>query len=219
MQESIAKCLVFASEGRETVDTLIPLLAKQGICVTPSMQASECLGSLGACHWRFLAIDASGETHDSLHVLSQARHAWPDIPALVLVKRGDTHTAVQAMKAGAFDCIEVPIEMALLHSAIDALDGRDDRASGDPLHILTRVERIVLCHVLDGRTNREIADTLCRSPRTVEVHRRHVMQKLHAANLIDLVKRMMRANVSDGQFPDEALSGVGRPGDSRTQFP
>jgi two-component system, LuxR family, response regulator FixJ len=205
MQESIAKCLVFTSEASGTAETVASLLTEQGIYVTQSAQADECLCSLGMRNWRFLAIDASGKTGDFLHLLSQAHQTWPDIPALVLVKQGDTHTAVQAMKAGAFDCVEVPVDAALLRSAVDALDGQQDREPGDPLHALTRVERIVLSHILDGRTNREIADILCRSPRTVEVHRRHIMQKLNASNLIELVKRVIKAGTGERQFSGESV--------------
>jgi DNA-binding NarL/FixJ family response regulator len=219
MQESIAKCLVLTSEVSETAETVASLLTEQGICVTQSAQVDECLCSLGTRNWRFLAIDASGKTGDSLPLLSQAHQTWPDIPVLVLVKQGDTHTAVRAMKAGAFDCVEVPVDAALLRSAVDALDGQQDREPSDPLHALTRVERIVLSHILDGRTNREIADALCRSPRTVEVHRRHIMHKLNASNLIELVKRVMRTGIGDGQLPDETVSDPTRPGTIQTRQP
>ena len=47
----------------------------------------------------------------------------------------------------------------------------------------------VLYHILEGKNNREIADVLHRSPRTVEVHRRHLMQKMDANNVVELLRR------------------------------
>jgi len=204
MHESITKCLVFTSDDREAAERLVSLLREQGIRVARSTRADECLGSLGAHGWRFLAVDATGETKASLDVLARARQSWPDIPVLAMVNQGDTRTAVQAMKAGAFDCVEAPIDAVALRSTVDAMNDREGRQSDDPLQTLTRVERIVLSHVLEGRTNREIGDALCRSPRTVEVHRRHIMQKLSVCNLIDLVKRVMRARAGEQRFSDES---------------
>ena len=153
MQERIAKCLVFTDDGRETPENLTSLLARQGLGAIRSVKAGECLDLLGVQDWRFLAIDANNDGRMALRVLSQSRQTWPDVPVLMFVRQGDIHTAVQAMKAGAFDCIEMPIDAVLLRAAINALDGYGNREAGDPLLALTRVERIVLCHVLDGRTN------------------------------------------------------------------
>ncbi len=56
-------------------------------------------------------------------------------------------------------------------------------------HNLTRTEAKVLKMVLAGRSNKEIATLLNRSPRTVETHRAHLMEKLGAENLVELTKR------------------------------
>jgi DNA-binding NarL/FixJ family response regulator len=54
---------------------------------------------------------------------------------------------------------------------------------------LTRTEKKVLCLILDGNSNKEIAGMLHRSVRTIEVHRSHIMRKFGAESLIDLIKR------------------------------
>jgi DNA-binding NarL/FixJ family response regulator len=99
------------------------------------------------------------------------------------------------MKAGAADCVEAPIAPARLLAAVAAMRERADRRSDDLRMPLTRGERIVLRHVLEGRTTRQIADLLCRSPRTIEVHRKHILKKLGAANLIELVKQARYAGL------------------------
>jgi len=103
--------------------------------------------------------------------------------------------AVEVMKAGAVDCIETPVKIARFLAAVAVLCNHADHNPFDPRKGLTRTERNVLQHILDGRTTRQIATLLSRSPRTVEVHRRHIMQKLGAANIADLVRQMMEAGL------------------------
>jgi len=62
---------------------------------------------------------------------------------------------------------------------------------------LTRMELKILYHILEGRNSREIADVLRRSPRTVEVHRRHLMQKLGANNIVELLRQAVRLHLLD----------------------
>ena len=211
MPERITKCLVLTGEERGSLPDLTSLLAEQGVCATLSAGLGECFSLLCAHEWHFLALDACAERKKAFHVLSQARQTWPDVPVLVFVKHGDIRTTVDAMKAGAFNCIEIPIDANLFRAAIRTLEGRGSRPPDDPLRSLTRVERIVLCHVLEGRTNREIADALSRSPRTIEVHRRHIMQKLDVSNLVDLVKRTMQTDSSEPRFADPAALGSSQP--------
>jgi DNA-binding CsgD family transcriptional regulator len=54
---------------------------------------------------------------------------------------------------------------------------------------LTRTEKKVLHHILDGKSNKEIANLLNRDKRTIEVHRSHIMRKFNADNFVDLIKR------------------------------
>ena len=62
---------------------------------------------------------------------------------------------------------------------------------------LTAAESQVLRLILEGKSNKEIAALLCRSERTVEVHRSHVMGKLHVHNVVDLVKQTSLLGLSD----------------------
>ena len=55
--------------------------------------------------------------------------------------------------------------------------------------VLTKVERTVLRHIVEGKTNSEIAYALDRSVRTIEDHRSHIMKKLGADNLVELIKK------------------------------
>ncbi|MGG5820274.1 response regulator [Falsiroseomonas sp. HW251] len=110
--------------------------------------------------------------------------------------RGDVGTAVRAMKAGAVDWLEVPYaDDAMLAAVASALAGSVEAAAGDHAaeHARTRIaalsgrEREVLQGLLAGGTNKTIAREIGLSPRTVEIHRAHVMESLGARTLADLV--------------------------------
>jgi len=183
--------LLLASYNPATTDALAAALGTS-MRLMQSVKPDECLDLLGTCAWRLLVLDATDRTDSVLDVLSKSRRVYPDVPALVLVRHGDTQTAVQAMKAGASDCLEMPAEPALLQAAVESLCRHTPPKPVGRRAALTHAEQVVLGHILEGRTNQEIANLLCRSTRTIEVHRRHLMTKLGAGNLVDLVKRSMQ---------------------------
>jgi len=86
------------------------------------------------------------------------------------------------------DFIEKPLgKQAFIQKVRSILQGSTP-ATGGPREPLTRTEMGVLRLIIDGKSNREIADLLHRSVRTVEVHRARIMYKLGAGKLIDLIK-------------------------------
>lgn len=125
-------------------------------------------------------------------------------PMIVITGHGDVPLAVQAMKAGALDFIEKPfatpsilasIEAALLR--IDAADQRDPAtlAATAKLDLLSPREREVLDGLLSGLPNKAIAGDLAISPRTVEIHRARVMDKMGARSLSELIRLALAAGL------------------------
>ena len=113
--------------------------------------------------------------------------------------------AVRAVKAGAIDFIEKPFSDQLLLDRVrqgiemDRLerDGRARRADVlRRMSLLTQREREVLDLVVAGRANKEIAATLRLSPKTVEVHRAHVMDKMQASSVAELVRLALFAQAT-----------------------
>jgi RNA polymerase sigma factor (sigma-70 family) len=127
----------------------------------------------------------------------------PALPVIIATAHGDIAAARATLKAGAVDFIEKPIDDEQLITAIRAalareaeLRGRQERASeiGERLGRLTGRERQVLKMVVAGRHNREIAAELQISPRTVEVYKARMMEKLQVRRLPDLVRLVLDAN-------------------------
>jgi RNA polymerase sigma factor (sigma-70 family) len=120
-----------------------------------------------------------------------------DHPIIVLTAHGDVATTRAALKGGAFDFIEKPFDDALLLDTIRAASQvsaeRRTRVERDARFVqtigrLTPREREVLDHVLAGKHNREIAALLAISPRTVEVYKARLMDKLDVDRLPDLIR-------------------------------
>lgn len=128
------------------------------------------------------------------------------IPLIFITGHGDVPVAVQAMGAGAVDFIEKPFDDARLLSSISrALQvgekvrtrGEEAAAARNLMDLLTPRERDVLDLLVKGRPNKVIAHELGISPRTVEIHRSNVMDKLQARNLSDIVRLVLASSPPD----------------------
>ncbi len=130
----------------------------------------------------------------------RARNAH--IPVIFITAYGQVAAAVQAMKAGAMDFLEKPFSEQMLLACIEhamAHDAQRRQAQtwrttfAIRLARLTPREREVLDLVLAGLLNKEIAVRLAISQRTVELHRRRIMQKLQAESAVDLGRQVFWA--------------------------
>jgi FixJ family two-component response regulator len=124
------------------------------------------------------------------------------VPVIVITAHGDVATTRTALKAGAVDFIEKPIDDEVLLAAVAAAIEQDAReraeasvASGisDRMGRLTGREREVLTRVADGKHNREIAAELGISPRTVEVYKSRLMEKLQVRRVPELVRLVLES--------------------------
>jgi len=125
--------------------------------------------------------------------------AMPDRswPMIVITGHADVPTAVQMMKSGIVDFIEKPIDPARLVDTVKGVLGRIGELSLrherrqailDRLEALTPRERQVFDNLVEGLSNKAIAQRLSISPRTVEIFRARVMEKMAAESLSALVR-------------------------------
>lgn len=150
---------------------------------------ADCLAQLRSKKCDLLITDLKMPEIDGIELLTHVKRLAPWVPVLVITGYGDIPTAVKAIKAGAVDFIEKPLVKETFIRKVKSILQKStstDTYLGKPL---TRTEAKILKMVFDGKGNREIANLLNRSIRTVESHRAHIMHKLGVDNLVELIKR------------------------------
>jgi FixJ family two-component response regulator len=147
-------------------------------------------------------IDLQLEGIDGLQLQASLAGRWITMPVIFVTGHGDVAAARDALKAGALDFIEKPVDnerlVELVKSAMaadaEAQQQREQAALlAGRLQRLTQREREVMAQVVAGRHNREIAADLGISPRTVEVYKSRLMDKLDVRRVADLVKLALEA--------------------------
>lgn len=126
------------------------------------------------------------------------------MPVIIITGHGDVPLAVRAMRAGAIDFIEKPFSDEILLAGVQrALEAgqRDRYRTAEVQHALALIaqltprERQVLEQLVAGRSNKLAAYELSISPRTIEIHRARIMDKLNARSLSDLVRTALAASL------------------------
>ncbi len=152
-----------------------------------------------------LVLDVRMPGMSGLDLQAELARRGIGLPTIVVTGHAEVPMAVRAVKAGAIDFIEKPFSDQLLLDRVrqgiemDRLerDGRARRADVlRRMSLLTQREREVLDLVVAGRANKEIAATLRLSPKTVEVHRAHVMEKMQASSVAELVRLALFAQAT-----------------------
>ncbi len=141
---------------------------------------------------------------DGLELFSILRQEQLQYPVIFITGHGDIPLAVSAIKQGAYDFLTKPFKEGELLDKVHAAIAhhRSTKEQTEELSELrarvnscTPRENNVMCLLVNGLPNRGIAETLGISPRTVEIHRAHVMEKMQAESLPALVRMV-------SNFPD-----------------
>jgi FixJ family two-component response regulator len=154
-------------------------------------------------------LDVRPSREGGIALLKQVKARKNDLPVIAIgTSEGDVTFPVEAMKAGAADWLEMPLQRptlfdTLLAAIASALAGirraaeqnRDTELARARIARLSSRERQVLAGLLAGGTNKVIGKTLGISPRTVELHRGNVMERLGARNLPEAVLIAVEAGI------------------------
>ena len=144
-----------------------------------------------------LVLDVRLKGLSGLDLQKRMAEADVEIPIIFITGHGDIAMTVQAMKAGAVEFLTKPFrDQDLLEAIQQALErdrnAREERAKIEELHSryrsLTPREREVMALVVAGLLNKQIAGELGTSEASVKVHRQHVMEKIGAGSLAELVR-------------------------------
>ena len=186
-------------------DSLHFLLTSAGLSVRVYDRAQPLLDVLDDAPAGCVLADLRMPGMDGLELLSSIKARGTAIPVVMMTGDGDIPLAVQAMKLGATDFIQKPLDDHALLDTIRAACGRSGTGkSPDPacadflrrLDLLSHRERQVFDRMVAGQANKITARELEISPRTVEIYRAHVMAKLRANSITELVRLAVRAGVA-----------------------
>lgn len=157
-----------------------------------------------------LLLDIRMPGLDGLSLQKLLRERSSELPVIIITGHGDVDASREAFKNCAIDFLEKPLQEEQLIKAIEDAFSRNAKsqerknvaaAYSADYSTLTPREREVMEHVVAGRHNREIAEVLDISVRTVEVHKARIMDKLGAKSSVDLIRQYLQNEIASGRAP------------------
>ena len=197
MMTNTTKHVFFVDDEQKVGKMVGRTLEQAGLKVSCFDRAAECLKQLHSQTCDLLITDVKMPEMDGIELLTKVKHIIPSLPVLVITGYGDIKMAVKALKAGASDFIEKPLDRQSFLSAVDSVLKRNTQNHPLVGKVLTKTEMRVLRLMLDGKSTKEIAGLLHRSTRTIEDHRTHIMHKLGANDLMHLVRLVAVVRMPD----------------------
>lgn len=172
-------------------------LASAGLRVEKFASAAHFLSCITALSAGCVLVDFRMPGIDGLELQEELKRRNSPLSVIILTGYADVPLAVRAIKNGALDILQKPFNRAQLLAEVASaiaiskekfaqMQAMEQKLAR--LNALTNREREVANLLVVGRTNKEIAETLGLSFRTVEIHRAHVMEKLAVRNLPDLLR-------------------------------
>lgn len=179
-------------------DALSVMLTLEGFQVFGFVDGASFLAAVRQRQPDCIILDVHMPGRSGLDVLKELHHRHSTVPLFIISGQGDIPMAVDAIKNGALDFIEKPFHAVTLVSRIrEAITAAHEKAHVrlaphfPGRDLLTPREFQVLELIANGASSKEAGRHLGISPRTIEVHRARVMEKLGAKNTIDLVHIVM----------------------------
>ncbi|MGA8558975.1 MAG: response regulator FixJ [Pseudolabrys sp.] len=187
-------------------DSMAFLLRAGNFQVQTYAAATDFLEALPQIKAGCVVTDVRMPGMSGIELLQRLRELKVSLPVIVVSGHGDVPLAVEAMKTGALDFIEKPfdddvflraVRMALSAHAVDSQRQAQKATINSRLESLSNREREVLEGLVAGHPNKTIAYDLGISPRTVEIYRANVMEKMQAGSLSDLVRMALVGGLLD----------------------
>lgn len=179
-------------------DALSVVFALEGFSPKTFLSGDEFLNALALERPACVLLDVHMPGRSGLEILKAMDIAQFPSPVFIISGQGDIPMAVSAIKLGAFDFIEKPFAadqvVASVREALNRVASKEHgHHNGETInfpgaHLLTPREHDVLREITGGASNKEAGRRLGISPRTIEVHRARIMEKLGARNAADLVR-------------------------------
>jgi FixJ family two-component response regulator len=197
--------VIVIDDDQDIRDALEGLLKSVGLRTKLFASVQEFLDSDPPSGLRCLVLDIRLPGRSGLDFYDSLVAENVFLPVVFISGHADIPMSVRAMKAGAVEFLTKPVRhqdlLDAIHLAIDKdRDHRETESSVAKIRAnlatLTQREREVLEHVVAGRLNKQIAADIGISMATVKLHRGHVMQKMQAVSLAELVRMVDRVGLS-----------------------
>jgi two-component system response regulator FixJ len=182
---------------------LVRLLRSMGLTPITYETSHEVLDAAANLSSGCILLDLQMPGMDGIELLGRFGEIGVGLPVIVVTGHGDVPTAVKAMKAGAVDFLEKPIDEDLLLAAVNTALAEDktparDQEAARAVELMVRLsprERQVLDGIAAGRPNKLIAYDLGISVRTVEVHRAHMLDRLGVRYIAEAIRIALMATL------------------------
>ena len=195
MRKKTVKKVFFVDDEKAIQKAVSQTLSEISCKVTCFDSAMLCLEELRTADCGLLITDVNMPEMNGLELLEEAKKLRPQLPVLIVTGFGDIPMAVRAVKAGAVDFVEKPLDedtfLPIVRKALEISYGSDSQ--GDKM--LTNAEYTILKMICEGMSNKKIASSLHRSVRTIENHRHRIMKKLNVENTAELVRIALQMEI------------------------
>jgi len=195
MEENIVHVV---DDDRASLSLMKNFLDTIGIKSYTYSSAESFLASYDGTGRSCLVLDLQMPDMTGLELQQEINDRGNNLPIIFISGYGEVPEAVEAMKAGAIDFFQKPYNLDKLRVCIEDVfqhwenrfEQSSDKTFNDKVSLLTPREHEVMQLLAESKSNKEIARSLSISPRTVEVHRKNVMNKLEIKSVVELVRYM-----------------------------
>ena len=200
MSDTGSGAIFIVDDDQLVLNALSVVLSREGYQVSGFAEGASFLAAARAQTPACIILDVQMPGQSGLDILKELNAQNYPAPIFIISGVGDIPMAVEAIKSGALDFIEKPFDAATVvtrvREAIEAWARRAQRGTSADVpaktfagqDLLTARERDVLNQIAAGLSNKQAGRELGISPRTIEVHRARIMEKLGAKNAADLVR-------------------------------
>jgi FixJ family two-component response regulator len=194
------QCVYIVDDDEAMRDSLQWLIESQGLAVRTFAAAEDFLAACGDAMAGCIVLDVRMPGMSGLELYEKMNLRRCTLPVIFITGHGDVPMAVSALKKGAVDFIEKPfndkellrvIGQCLERESATRQQRQREGESARRLAGLTEREREVMDLILAGKLNKQIADVLNISIKTVEVHRARIMDKMGVRSVAELVQAVL----------------------------